>query len=92
MIGNKLLALLPVPGSALAAKFSGPYEICDQLSDTDCVTRTPYTEKKSCVCCINVLIPYHGRGRCIQEVSSSLLQPNSIRKKEATSVDQMEVV
>ena len=33
-VGDKVLALLPIPGSSLSARFSGPYEVCDRLSDT----------------------------------------------------------
>lgn len=43
-VGDKVLELLPIPGSAVSAKFSGPYEICDRLSDTDYVISTPATQ------------------------------------------------
>ena len=33
--GDKVLVLLPVVGSALQAKFSGPYEVESKLSDTN---------------------------------------------------------
>lgn len=46
-IGDKVLALLPVPGPTLSAKFSGPYEVCDRLSDTDYVIRTLEQRKKT---------------------------------------------
>ncbi len=40
-VGNQVLVLLPVPGSALSVRFSGPYEILEKKSDTDYVVRTP---------------------------------------------------
>lgn len=57
LVGDKGLALLPVPGSVLAARFSGPYEIRDQLSETDEVISTPERRRKSIVCHVNMLKP-----------------------------------
>jgi len=54
-IGDKVLALLPIPGSALSAKFLGPYEIHDCLSDTDYVICTPERRRKTCVCHVNMM-------------------------------------
>lgn len=42
-------------GSALQAKFSGPYAIDRKLSETDYVIQTPDCKKKTCVCQINML-------------------------------------
>jgi len=33
-VGDQVLALMPLPGSALQAKFTGPYVIEERLSDT----------------------------------------------------------
>ena len=38
---DKVLVLLPISGSALAAWFSGPYLVEGKVSDTDYVIRTP---------------------------------------------------
>lgn len=57
--GDKVLALLPIPGSSLSAKFSGPYEIRDRLSDTDYVIGTPERRRKTRVCHVNMLKLYH---------------------------------
>lgn len=43
-VGDKVLALLPVAGSALSAKFSGPYDIWERLSDADYVMPPPTKE------------------------------------------------
>ncbi len=54
--GDQVLVFLPVVGSTLSARFSGPYEVMKKLSDTDYVIRTPDHRKKSCVCHVNMLI------------------------------------
>ncbi len=59
--GDRVLALLPNPGSALSAKFSGPYDIQERLSDTDYVIRTPERSRKTRVCHINMLKKYHSQ-------------------------------
>ncbi len=53
--GDKVIILLPVPGPALRAKFSGPYEIKEKLGDTDFIVNTPDRRRKSRVCHINML-------------------------------------
>lgn len=58
-IGDKVLALLPIPGSSLSAKFTGPYDIRDRLSDTDYVLSTPERRRKTRVCHVNMLKPYY---------------------------------
>lgn len=53
--GNKVLVLLPDPGSVPGAKFSGPYAIREKLSDTDYTIYTPDRRRKIRVCHINML-------------------------------------
>ncbi len=53
-VGDKVLVLLPLPGSTLQAKYAGPYEIEEKFSDTD-VVQTPERHRKSRVCHINML-------------------------------------
>lgn len=60
-VGDTVFPLLPIPGSALAAKFAGPYEIVKCLSDTDYVISTPERQRKTQVCHINMLKVYHSR-------------------------------
>uniref|UniRef100_A0A669CS17 ribonuclease H n=1 Tax=Oreochromis niloticus TaxID=8128 RepID=A0A669CS17_ORENI len=61
-VGDKVLTLLPVPGSSLQAKFSGPYTVQAKLSDTDYVIDTPERRKKCRVCHINMMKPYFAGG------------------------------
>ncbi|XP_067261173.1 uncharacterized protein [Chanodichthys erythropterus] len=60
--GDQVLVLLPVVGSVLSARFSGPYEVIKKLSNTDYLIRTPERRKKSRVCHVNMLKEYHVRG------------------------------
>ncbi len=59
--GDTVIIWLPVPGSALQAKFTGPYEIKEKLGDTAYVVDTPDRRRKSRVCHINMLKAYVSR-------------------------------
>ncbi|KAL1267260.1 hypothetical protein QQF64_002935 [Cirrhinus molitorella] len=59
--GDRVLVLMPVMGSVLSARFSGPYEVVKKLSETDYLIHTPDRRKKSCVCHINMIKEYHVR-------------------------------
>lgn len=59
--GDKVLVLLPIPGSALSARFAGPYEIVRRKSETDYVIKTPDRKRQIRVCHINMLKTYHSR-------------------------------
>ncbi len=56
-----MLVLLPIVGSALSARFSGPYEVLRKLSNTDYVICTPDRKRKSRVCHVNMLKAFHSR-------------------------------
>lgn len=47
--GEQVLILLPVVGSSLEARFSGPNEVERKISDTDYVVKTP-DRRKSPMC------------------------------------------
>lgn len=57
--GDKVLVLLPVPGSPMQARFSGPYQ--KKLNDTNYAVSTPDRKRKSRVCHINMLKAYISR-------------------------------
>lgn len=57
--GDQVLVLLPVPGSSLSARFSGPYLIEKKLSETDYVLQTPDRKWQSRVRHITMLKTYH---------------------------------
>lgn len=53
--GDQVLLFLPISGSALSARFSGPYVVEEKLSDTNYVIRTPDRKRQSRVCHVNML-------------------------------------
>lgn len=59
--GDKVLVLLPIPGSALRARYSGPYEIKEKLNDRDYIVYTPDRRRRCRLCHVNMLKPYLGR-------------------------------
>ncbi|XP_065149952.1 uncharacterized protein [Paramisgurnus dabryanus] len=65
--GDKVLVLLPVPGSTLTAKFSGPYDVERKVSETDYIIRTPDRRRKTRLCHINMLKPFHSRDVVLME-------------------------
>lgn len=60
-VGNKVLVLLPVPGSSLSTRFAGHFRILKVLSDTDYVVETTGAKHKVRICHINMLKAYHSR-------------------------------
>ncbi len=59
--GDKVLVLLPVLGSSLSARFSGPYVVEGKVSETDYVIHTPERRRKKRLCHINMLKAYRSR-------------------------------
>uniref|UniRef100_A0A8C1RAG5 Integrase catalytic domain-containing protein n=1 Tax=Cyprinus carpio TaxID=7962 RepID=A0A8C1RAG5_CYPCA len=59
--GDQVLVLLPMVGSALSARFSGPYEVVRKISNTDYVIGTPDRKRKTRVCHVNMLKTFHNR-------------------------------
>lgn len=56
--GDKVLILLPILGSALQARFSGPYEIKEKIGDRDYIVATPDRRRRTRLCHVNMLKPY----------------------------------
>jgi len=59
--GQKVLALLPIPGKPLQANYHGPYVIVQKLGPVDYVIATPERRKTKRVCHVNLLKAYHER-------------------------------
>lgn len=62
-VGDRVLALLPVVGSPLQAKFSGPYKIIRCGQNDNYTLSTPERRKKTHRCHVNLLKPYHARNQ-----------------------------
>ena len=45
--GDKVLALLPIPGKPLQARYYGPYTVDKKLSDVNYIVNTPVRRKKN---------------------------------------------
>ena len=59
--GDKVLVFLPLPGSSLQARYSGPYTVLRKVNDLDYVIATPDRRKGSRMCHINMLKEYCSR-------------------------------
>lgn len=59
--GDRVLVLLPAPGSALTVRFSGPYVVESKVTDTDDVIHTPERRRKTRLCHVNMLKPFRSR-------------------------------
>ncbi len=70
-VGDQVLVLLPLPGSALQPKYTGS-------SDTDYVVRTPERWRKTRICHINMLKLYISRPDSKYSASSLVLTPAAV--------------
>ncbi len=55
---DKVLMLLPIPGSALQACYSGPYVIKEKANDCDYIVVTSRSRRRNRLCHINLFKPY----------------------------------
>ena len=53
--GDKVLALLPIPGKPLQARYYGPYTVDKKLSDVNYIVNTPGRRRQKQLCHINML-------------------------------------
>ena len=70
--GDKVLALLPIPGRPLQARYFGPYTVEKKASDLNYIITTPDRRKQKQLCHINMLKEY------IDRDSSNVAQVNVI--------------
>ncbi|KAL0152376.1 hypothetical protein M9458_052099, partial [Cirrhinus mrigala] len=59
--GEKVLVLIPAPGSAFTARFSGPYVIQSKVGETGYIIHTPERRRKTRLCHVNMLKRYVSR-------------------------------
>lgn len=57
--GDKVLALLPIPGHPLRARYCGPYMVAKKLSEVDYVIHVPDCRKQRRVRHLNMLKEYY---------------------------------
>ena len=70
--GQKVLALLPVPGNPLNSRFFGPYVIQKKLSNLNYLVVTPDRRKQTQLCHVNMLKPY------VERTTNVVLPPASV--------------
>ena len=70
--GQKVLALLPVPGNPLNSRFFGPYVIQKKLSNLNYLVVTPDRRKQTQLCHVNMLKPY------VERTTDVVLQAASV--------------
>ena len=61
MPGDRVLALLPISGKPLQAKYYGPYTVDKQISDVNYIVNTPGRRKQKQLCHVNMLKQYIDR-------------------------------
>ena len=65
--GDKVLALLPIPGRPLQARYFGPYTIDKKTSDLNYIINTPGRHKNKQMCHANMLKEYFDRDSSISK-------------------------
>ncbi len=87
--GDKVLVLLPVPGSTLQARYYGPYQVKEKVSELDYVIMTPDRKKTTRLCHINMLKPYFERQLALSGQKSAVLivspTDSPVNKEQALS-------
>ena len=66
--GDKVLAIFPVTGKPLQARFHDPYQIHKKISEVNYVVLTPDRRKEKQLCHINMLKPYIEHEDCNESV------------------------
>ena len=55
MPGDRVFALLPIPGKPLQARYYGSYTVDKQISDVNYIINTPGRRKQKQLCHVNML-------------------------------------
>jgi len=74
--GQKILALLPLPGNPLQAKYCGPYTVLEKLGLVDYLIDTPNRRKQKRVCHVNLLKLYRRRNEKLLPNSANAVTVN----------------
>ena len=77
--GDKILALLPIPGRPLQARYFGPYTIDKKTSDLNYIINTPGRRKNKQMCHVNMLKEYYDRDSSISKPISCKHCPTRIK-------------
>ena len=86
--GDKVLALLPIPGRPLQARYFGPYTIDKKTSDLNYIIDTPGRRKNKQMCHVNMLKEYFDRDSSISKpitVVNTVPQVSNVFEPEVNS-------
>ena len=86
--GDKVLALLPIPGRPLKARYFGPYTIDKKTSDLNYIINTPGRRKNKRMCHVNMLKEYFDRDSSISKpitVVNTVPQESNVFEPEVNS-------
>ena len=86
--GDKVLALLPIPGRPLQARYFGPYTIDKKTSDLNYIINTPGRRKNKQMCHVNMLKQYFDRDSSISKpitVVNTVPQESNVFEPEVHS-------
>ena len=85
---DKVLALLPIPGRPLQARYFGPYTIDKKTSDLNYIIDTPGRRKNKQMCHVNMLKEYFDRDSSISKpitVVNTVPQESNVFEPEVNS-------
>ena len=86
--GDKVLALLPIPGRPLQARYFGPYTNDKKTSDLNYIINTPGRRKNKQMCHVNMLKKYFDRDSSISKpitVVNTVPQESNVFEPEVNS-------
>ena len=86
--GDKVLALLPIPGRPLQARYFGPFTIDKKTSDLNYIINTPGRRKNKQMCHVNMLKEYFDRDSSISKpitVVNTVPQESNVFEPEVNS-------
>ena len=86
--GDKVIALLPIPGRPLQARYFGPYTIDKKTSDLNYIINTPRRRKNKQMCHVNMLKEYFDRDSSISKpitVVNTVPQESNVFEPEVNS-------
>lgn len=82
-VGDKVLALLPIPKQPLQSRYSGPYDVLERVGDLNYVIATPERRKKKRCVHVNLLKLYYSRDQSQGGVEKVILTGSkSLEKSE----------
>ena len=86
--GDKVFALLPIPGRPLQARYFGPYTIDKKTSDLNYITNTPGRRRNKLMRHVNMLKEYFDRDSSISKpitVVNTVPQESNVFEPEVNS-------